>query len=42
MGCDGIWELKNEEEICEIIKKSKTDLGQTVENVLDSVLAKDT
>lgn len=42
MGCDGIWELKNAEELCNQIKKSKEPLDKTCENLLDSVLAEET
>lgn len=42
MGCDGIWELKNAEQLCHFIDESKDGLDKTVENLLDSVLAPNT
>ena len=42
MGCDGIWELKNADQLCKQIDESKEPLSTTVESLLDSVLAQDT
>lgn len=46
MGCDGIWEILNDHEICEVVaaefKKNPTRLSVCAETVLDKSLAPDT
>lgn len=42
MGCDGIWELKTEDELCELIDKSKVELKDTGEDILNKSLAHNT
>ena len=39
LGCDGIWELKQADELCKMIEDSKDPLTTTAEKLLDSVLA---
>lgn len=45
VGCDGIWETKKTEEICEIIKEdlnNKKKHDHIVEKLLDQLIAKET
>lgn len=45
VGCDGIWETKKTEEICEIIKgdvSAKKSNDKIVEDLLDQLIAKET
>jgi serine/threonine protein phosphatase PrpC len=47
MGCDGIWEIMNDVQVCQLVKKrligsNKWKLSQIVEEVLDASLAKNT
>lgn len=42
MGCDGIWELNNANQLCKLIRESKEPLSTTAENLLNKALAEDT
>ena len=45
VGCDGIWETKKTEEICEIVQgdiNAKKENDKTVEDLLDQLIAKET
>lgn len=46
LGCDGIWELYTNQQICEFVNekltKDKKNPGQAVEALLDKILAPDT
>lgn len=46
MGCDGIWEVKTNEEICNKVKKLVVDENKSLEKcgciILDELLAPDT
>ena len=34
LGCDGIWELNNANQLCKLIRESQEDLGKTAEALL--------
>lgn len=45
IGCDGIWELKTNQELITICRKrlaERVPLTQIVEDLLDEIIAKDT
>ena len=45
VGCDGIWEVKSNQEICDFVRtriRKNEPLEKIVEDLLDSLLAKDT
>lgn len=46
MGCDGIWEMKTEQQLCDFLKSkidsADTKLTSAVEDLLEEIVAKDT
>lgn len=42
LGCDGIWELMTEEELCNLIDQSKLGFKETGEDLLNKALAPNT
>lgn len=42
LGCDGIWETKSDEKICQFLVKGKSDLRKQSEDLFEYVIGRNT